>query len=114
MPRPLDVRLLIGLLGVLIAAVLGEFNDQVASIALTDVRGALGISADPGTWLSSLYISAEVIGMTLSYWLAVTFSPRRFILFVIGLSVTSTVPIPLTTNIDLLYVLRTIQGWRKG
>lgn len=114
MPRPFDVRLLIGLLGVLIAAVLGEFNDQVASIALTDVRGALGISADPGTWLSSLYISAEVIGMTLSYWLAVTFSPRRFILFVIGLSVTSTVPIPLTTNIDLLYVLRTIQGLAEG
>lgn len=114
MPRSLDVRLLIGLLGVLIAAVLGEFNDQVTSIALTDVRGALGISADPGTWLSSLYISAEVIGMTLSSWLAVTFSSRRFLLFVIGLSVSATVVIPLTARIDLLCTLRMIQGLTEG
>jgi len=114
MPRPFDVRLLIGVLGLLIAAVLGEFNDQVVSTALTDVRGALGISADPGTWLNSLYVSAEVIGMTLSTWLSVTFSLRRFVLFVIGLSVTSTVLIALTANIGLLYVLRTVQGLAEG
>jgi DHA2 family multidrug resistance protein len=52
--------------------------------------------------------------MTMSSWLAVTFSLRRFTLFVIGLSFAFTVLIPLTADIDLLYVLRTIQGLAGG
>ena len=57
MPRPFDVGLLIGVFSLLIAAVLGEFNDQVASIALTDACSALGISADPGTGFLTLIVA---------------------------------------------------------
>jgi outer membrane protein TolC len=41
-----DIKPLLGLGGVLIAAMVSEFNDQVTSIALVDVRGALGIGHD--------------------------------------------------------------------
>lgn len=109
-----DVRLLLGLLGVLLAAVVAGFNQQVTSIALTDVRGALGISNDPGTWLNSLYVSAEAIGMVLSPWFLVTFSLRRFTLFAIALSCAATVLIPFTADIDLLYALRLAQGLAGG
>jgi hypothetical protein len=54
--RPMDIKPFVGLGGVLIAAMTSEFNDQVTSIALTDVRGALGISHDSGTWIESLYV----------------------------------------------------------
>lgn len=108
------MRLLIGLLGVLVAAAAAEFNDQIISVALTDVRGALGISHDPGTWLDSLYVSAEAIGMVLSPWLLVTFTLRRFTLFAIALNCASTVLIPLTADIDLLYALRIVQGLAGG
>ena len=46
---------LLGLIGILIAAMTAELNDVVTSIALVDVRGAFGISYDPGTWIQSLY-----------------------------------------------------------
>jgi MFS transporter, DHA2 family, multidrug resistance protein len=114
MKMPVDVRLQVGPFGVLIAAILAELNDQITFIAVTDVGGAMGISADPGTWLESLYISAGGGGMTLSSRLAVTFSPRRFVLFVIGLSLVSTLLIPLTVDLNLVYVLRTIQGLAGG
>jgi DHA2 family multidrug resistance protein len=35
-------------------------------IALTDIRGALGISRDSGTWIESLYVSAEIVDMAIS------------------------------------------------
>jgi MFS transporter, DHA2 family, multidrug resistance protein len=74
----MDIKSLFGLCGVLIAAITSEFNDQVTSIALIDIRGALGISHDSGTWIESLYVSAEIIGMAISPWLLVTFTLRRW------------------------------------
>ena len=46
--QPMDIKPLFGLCGVLIAAMTSEFNDQVTSVALSDVRGALG--TQPRCW----------------------------------------------------------------
>ena len=45
----MDIKPLFGLDGVLFAAMASEFNDLVTAIALTDIRGALGINHDSGT-----------------------------------------------------------------
>src|SRR5260370_34781585 len=91
-----------------------EFNDQVTSIALTDVRGALGISHDSATWIESLYVSAEIIGMAISPWLLVTFTLRRWTLFSIALCGASSVLIPFSPNIEAIYALRLLQGLAGG
>lgn len=104
----------LGLVGVLIAAMTAEFNDQVTSIALVDVRGAFGISYDPGTWIQSLYVSAEIIGMAFSPWLLVTFTLRRWSLFSIALCAVSSVLIPVSPNIEAIYSLRLLQGFSEG
>jgi MFS transporter, DHA2 family, multidrug resistance protein len=95
----MDIKPLFGLGGVLIAAMTSEFNDQVTSIALVDIRGALGISHDPGTWIESLYVSAEIVGMAISPWLLVTFTLRRWTLFAVALCGASSLPIPFSPNI---------------
>src|SRR5260370_24979416 len=87
-----------------------EFNDQVTSVALTDVRGALAISHDPGTWIESLYVSAEIIGMAISPWLAMTFTLRRWPLVALALCGASSVLIPLSPNVEAIYALRLHQG----
>jgi MFS transporter, DHA2 family, multidrug resistance protein len=109
-----DIKPLFGLGGVLIAAMTSEFNDQVTSIALTDVRGALGIGHDSGTWIESLYVSAEIIGMAISPWLLMTFTLRRWTLFAIALCGASSVLIPFSPNIDAIYALRLLQGLAGG
>src|SRR6201993_91786 len=111
---PVDIKPLFGLGGVLIAAMTSEFNDQVTSIALVDVRGALGISHDPGTWIESLYVSAEIIGMAISPWLLMTFTLRRWTLFAIALCGASSVLIPFSPNIGAIYALRLLQGLAGG
>jgi MFS transporter, DHA2 family, multidrug resistance protein len=112
MARPM--KPFIGLAGILLAAMTSEFNDQVTSIALVDIRGALGISYDPGTWIQSLYTSAEIVGMALSPWLLATFTLRHWTLFSIALcGVTSTL-IPFSPNIASIYALRLLQGLAGG
>jgi DHA2 family multidrug resistance protein len=110
----MDIKPLIGLCGVLIAATTSEFNDQVTAGALIDVRGALGISHDPGTWIESLYVSAEIVGMAISPWLLVTFTLRRWTLFAIVLCGASSVLIPFSPNIEAIYTLRLLQGLAGG
>jgi MFS family permease len=99
---------------VLIAAMTAEFNDQVISIALTDVSGALGISHDSQTWIESLYVSAEIIGMAISPWLLTTFTLMRWTLVAIALCGTSSVLIPFSPNIEAIYSLRLLQGLAGG
>ncbi|WP_419728033.1 MFS transporter [Lichenicola sp.] len=108
------MRPFLGLLGILIAAIGSEFNDQVTSIALGDVTGGLGLSHDPGTWFESLYVSAEVVGMALSPWLLVTFSLRQFALFVLLLNAVSSAMIPFSPDASALYILRIVQGLSGG
>jgi DHA2 family multidrug resistance protein len=109
-----DIKPLFGLGGVLIAATTSQFNDQVTSIALPDIRGALGISHDAGTWIQSLYVSAEIVGMALSPWLLVTFTLRRWTLFSIALCGASSVLIPFSPNIEAISALRLLQGLAGG
>src|SRR5258708_17710779 len=109
-----DIKPLFGLGGVLIAAMTSEFNDQVTSIALTDVRGALGIGHDSGTWIESLYVSAEIVGMAISPWLLMTFTLRRWTIFAITLCGASSALIPFSPNIDAIYDLRLLQGLAGG
>ena len=110
----MQIRPLLGLLGVLIAAFAAEFNDQVASAAITDVAGGLHISHDPATWFDSLYVSAEVLGMALAPWLLVTFTLRHFALYVLVLNVVSSLLIPVCPVEPALYALRCLQGLSGG
>ena len=110
----MGIKAFFGLCGVLIAAIMSEFNDQVVAIALTDMRGALGISHDPGTWIESLYVSAEIFGLAISPTLMMTFTLRRWILFAIALCATSSMLIPFSPNIEAIYALRLLQGLAGG
>jgi MFS transporter, DHA2 family, multidrug resistance protein len=110
----MDMKPLVGLVGILIAAIASEFNDQATVIALADVRGAFHIGYDPGTWVQSVYGSAQIIGMAISPWLLVTFTLRRWTLFSIALCGVSTVLVPFSPNIEAIYALRVLQGFAGG
>jgi len=104
----------IGLAGILLAAMVSEFNDQVTSLALVDIRGNLGISYDPGTWIQSLYASAQIVGMACSPWLLTTFTLRYWTLFSIALCGVASSLIPFSPNIEAIYALRLMQGFAGG
>jgi DHA2 family multidrug resistance protein len=110
----MDGKPLVGLLGVFVAALGADFNEFVSLTTLTDVRGALGISYDPGLWIESLYLTGTAVGMAFAPWNAVTFTLRRFTLCAIGLACAATVLIPFAQNLQALLALRVIQGLSSG
>ncbi len=105
---------LIGLAGVILAAMSTELNSQVTTVALPDISGGLGLSHDAGTWYSTLYTSGEVVGTSIAAWWAVTMSLHRFTLFTIVLACSTTLLIPLNHTYGWLYTLRTLQGFAGG
>jgi DHA2 family multidrug resistance protein len=110
----IDLRLLTGLLGVLLASLAAGLNGNLVDIALGDVRGALGMSYDAGSWLSTAYQATQVTAMAFAPWCAVTFSLRRFTLAAIGALVLLGVLCPLAPNYPILLGLRTLQGLAAG
>ena len=110
----MDVKPLIGLAGVLLLALTAEFNDQVTTLALPDVQGGLGISTDPGTWFTSLFVWAQVVGMAVSPWWAITISLRRMTQLVAVLACVSTALVPWSDNLVWVYGFRILQGLSVG
>ncbi|WP_454845022.1 MFS transporter [Pseudomonas farris] len=105
-PPVFGPRIIIGLVGVLLAVLVSGLNEMVTKVALADIRGALAIGYDEGTWLVASYTATSVAAMAFAPWCSVTFSLRRFTL--LGLLC------PFAPNYQSLLVMRTLQGLAGG
>lgn len=108
------VRPMVGLAGIFIAAMMAGLNNRLGSLALADVRGALGFGFDGASWIATAYSAGELIAMPFSAWFGITFSIRRFVLWMLGISIAIAAILPLVSNLDLLVVLRFLQGIATG
>ncbi|SEM37586.1 MFS transporter, DHA2 family, multidrug resistance protein [Pseudomonas sp. NFIX51] len=113
-PAVFGPRIIIGLLGVLLVVLVSGLNEMVTKIALADIRGALAIGYDEGTWLVASYTATSVAAMAFAPWCSVTFSLRRFTLCAIALFTVLGVLCPFAPNYQSLLLLRTVQGLAGG
>ncbi|WP_437883235.1 MFS transporter [Pseudomonas sp. LRF_L74] len=113
-PTPFGLRIIVGLLGVLLAVLVSGFNENVTKIALSDIRGAMGIGHDEGSWLIALYAAPSVCAMAFAPWFSVTFSLRCFTLCVITGFMLLGLLSPHAPNLGSLMVLRALQGLAGG
>ncbi|KAF1048873.1 MAG: hypothetical protein GAK35_00140 [Herbaspirillum frisingense] len=60
------LRIMTGLAGVLLAVLIAGLNENVTKMALADIRGAMGIGRDEGSWMISLYAATSVSAMAVS------------------------------------------------
>ena len=111
---PFGGRIIVGLIGVLLAVLVSGFNENVTRIALADIRGAMGIGHDEGSWLIALYAAPSVCAMAFAPWFSVTFSLRRFTLCAIGAFMLLGLLSPLAPNLHVLMLLRALQGLAGG
>jgi DHA2 family multidrug resistance protein len=107
-------RPLVGLFGVFLAAMMAGMNNRVGVLALADVRGALGFGLDEASWLSTVYAAGELIAMPFASWFAITFSVRRFHLWMVGICAVLAVCLPFVQDLHLALGLRFLQGICSG
>jgi DHA2 family multidrug resistance protein len=112
-PR-LPPRLAVGLLGMLLASLSAILNQQVTSQAMTDIRGALSIGHDDGTWLTVLFEAANTSVMVFAPWFGVTFTLKRFTIGAVLATMFFAVLCPFAPNLPTLYLLRVLQGMAGG
>ncbi|CAI8836258.1 MFS transporter, DHA2 family, multidrug resistance protein [Pseudomonas sp. IT-P44] len=113
-PPVFGPRIIIGLVGVLLAVLVSSLNEMVTKVALADIRGALAIGYDEGTWLVASYTATSVAAMAFAPWCSVTFSLRRFTLCAISVFTLLGVLCPFAPNYESLLLMRTLQGLAGG
>ena len=113
-PPVFGARIIIGLVGVLLAVLVSGLNEMVTKVALADIRGALSIGYDEGTWLVASYTATSVAAMAFAPWCSVTFSLRRFTLCAIGVFTLLGVLCPFAPNYESLLLMRILQGLAGG
>jgi DHA2 family multidrug resistance protein len=115
--KPLEMpskRILTGIIGIFIAAIMAGLNSRVGAFALADIRGVHGFGLDEASWLNTAYSAGEFIAMPFAAWFAITLSIRRFVLWMLGTSTLVALILPAINQLELLLVLRFIQGIASG
>ncbi|MBE7217169.1 MAG: MFS transporter [Caulobacteraceae bacterium] len=110
----MNIRPLIGLLGVVIGVSFSELNDQLANIALPDIAGGLGIGVEAASWLNSIYLAGVVLGAVTGPSLAVIYSQRRYLLGAVALVAAAALLQAATTNYGLALGARFLEGVGEG
>lgn len=110
----LSPRLIAGLLGIFLAAVMAGLNNRVGALGLVDVRGALGFGSDDASWLTTAYAAGELAAMPFATWFAITLSLRRFHVAMVAACLVLALAAPLVQNLPSLLLLRGLQGLANG
>ncbi|MGX5777031.1 MDR family MFS transporter [Methylorubrum zatmanii] len=100
------------------AAILGAFmailDILVTNAALANIQGALGASAEEGSWISTAYLMAEIIVIPLTGWLSAVIGLRRYLTASTVLFIGFSVACALSTNLTQMIVARAGQGLTGG
>lgn len=111
---PFGLRTVIGCLGMLLAVHIAGFNEHVTQIGLSDVRGAMTIGHDEGTWVISVYETFNIAAMAFTPWFYMTFSIYRFSIFMTAVMALLSIPAPFMRDVASLCILRAFQGMAAG
>lgn len=111
---PFGFRTIIGCLGMLLAVHVAGFNEHVTELGLPDLRGAMHLGHDEGTWFISIYEAFNIAAMAFTPWFYITFSIYRFALFMTTALALLSLPLPFMTDMVPIGILRAMQGLSAG
>ena len=104
----------IGVLGALLGAFMAVLDIQITNASLKDVTGALGSTLDEGSWISTSYLTTEIVIIPLSGWLASIFGIRRYLLFTASLFLVFSTLCGFAWNLESMIAFRALQGLTGG
>jgi DHA2 family multidrug resistance protein len=72
---------------------------QITNSSLANIEGAIGASAEQGSWISTAYLMAEIVVIPLTGWLGSIFGLRRYLSVDTGLFVAFSIACALSTSL---------------
>jgi len=98
----------------MLGAFISSLNSKITTSGLADIRGALGLGFDEGSWISTIFFAAQMIVTPAAAWMSTALSTRRVLLWTGTIfAVASALP-PYVQDYDVLIVLQFVRGLAVG
>ncbi|MBV9747175.1 MAG: MFS transporter [Acetobacteraceae bacterium] len=107
-------RALLGLFGVLLAALSSYLNQYDTNFARADLYGGLNLGQDEGLWVTVGFDCGSVAIVVLTAWLSTIFTPRRIVAFFLVVQLLAAVTVPRMTGYPGLMTMAFLHGVGGG
>lgn len=109
-----SLRHWVAVLGAMLGAFMAVLDIQITNASLKDILGTLGATLEEGSWVTTSYLVAEIVVIPLTGWLAMVFSPRRYLIGTTAAFLVASVACAWAWNLESLIAFRVIQGFSGG
>lgn len=110
----LDVKMIVGTLGLVLFALIYYIDERLSGLGTTDLTGGFQEGQDEGSWLTTTYALGQIMVIPMTPWLASVFSLRAIAVVLICLSTVSSALLMGTADYHTIMVLRLLQGFGEG
>lgn len=113
-PAAVSHRPLLGVAAVLVGAFVSTINVRLTTVGLADIRGALSLGFDEGSWFSTAFTATQLALCASAAWFSLLLGPRRFLLWSSTIFAIASVLPPLTRDPMLLLAIQIVRGLAVG
>jgi DHA2 family multidrug resistance protein len=104
----------LGVAAVIIGAFISSLNTRVTTFGLADLRGALGLGFDEGSWVTTVFGAAQMVVTPAAAWMSTVLSTRRVLLWTGSIFTIASLLAPISRDYDTLVALQLIRGLTVG
>src|SRR5437868_10174233 len=114
-PAPLKGgALALGSIVLSLATFMNVLDTSIANVSIPAIAGDLGVSSDQGTWVITSFGVANAISLPLTGWLTQRYGQVRLFTWSVLLFVIASLMCGAAPSIEILILLRVIQGAVAG
>ena len=104
----------VGVVAVMMGALISTLNARLTTQGLADIRGALGLGFDGGSWINTIFSAAQMVVTPAAAWMGTVLSTRRVLLWTGAIFALASLPPPLVHDYDTLIGLQFVRGLAVG
>ena len=104
----------VGVVAVMMGALISTLNARLTTQGLADIRGALGLGFDDGSWINTIFSAAQMVVTPAAAWMGTVLSTRRVLLWTGAIFALASLPPPLVHDYDTLIALQFVRGLAVG
>ncbi len=97
-----------------IATFMTVLDTSIANVALNHIAGAMAISYDEATWVTTSFLVATAVIVPISGWLATVIGRKRYYMMSVALFAAASLLCGLAPNLTILIIARVLQGAAGG
>jgi DHA2 family multidrug resistance protein len=107
-------RPVLGVAAVILGAFISSLNTKITTFGLADIRGALGLGFDDGSWISTVFGAAQMVVTPAAAWMSTVLSTRRVLLWTGTIFSAASLLPPFVHDYDTLIALQLVRGLTVG